>query len=89
MRYNVNGYRMEVKRMALKQPERCCICGVKKPSWNNPEPLRDGRLDCCNECNRLVVAARTKCARMPAEEGKAYLLRLRGMTHPELKDELG
>ena len=67
----------------------CCICGKEKPSYHNPDPLRDGAQDCCDECNRLVVRARMKGHPMTRDEYEAYILRLRGMTYRELADELG
>ncbi len=75
--------------MALNWSDRCCICGRIKPSYHNPEPLRDGVQDCCDDCNRLVIRARMKGHPMTKDEYEAYVLRLRGMTYRELTDELG
>ena len=35
----------------------CCICGKKFWGWgNNPYPIKDDG-ECCDECNKQVVAA--------------------------------
>ena len=69
--------------------EYCCICGQKTQSYHNPDPLREGTQDCCDACNRLVIAVRMKCGGMEKEERERYILRLRGMTYRELSEELG
>lgn len=70
--------------MNLNQSTCCCLCGSEKPSYNNPEPLRDSAQNCCNSCNRLVISARKKISQLPLEEREAYLLRLRSMTYAKL-----
>lgn len=36
----------------------CCICGKKFWGWgNNPYPIKDDG-ECCDECNKQVIAAR-------------------------------
>ena len=69
--------------------EYCCICGQKTQSYHNPDPLREDTQDCCDACNRLVIAVRMKRGTMNETEDSAYILRLRGMKYRELSDELG
>ena len=39
---------------------KCCLCGGKFEGWgNNPEPLRQSNLKCCDDCNmKFVIPAR-------------------------------
>lgn len=67
----------------------CCLCGADQWSYNNPDPLRNGELDCCDTCNLLVREARRRACLLPSEEYKAYVLRLQGMSYAELVQELG
>ena len=76
--------------MALKGAKICCICKKKKySSYHNPEPIRDGKMDCCSICNVLVCRARRKCFAYNEEERAEYLEKLRGMKCDELVAELG
>lgn len=45
----------------MKEKYVCCICRKEFTGYgNNPEPLVRGKdLECCDECNQLVIAART------------------------------
>ena len=70
------------------QLNRCCICGSKTIACNNPEPIRDGTLDCCDRCNLLVREARCQMFRMGEKERKAYEGRLRKLSYEALKEEL-
>ena len=67
----------------------CCICGKKVQSYNNPEPVRDGSLDCCDHCNRLVVKVRMKCHELSDSEREAFTLKLHDMSYQELADMFG
>ena len=66
----------------------CCLCGSTKNVYNNPEPLRDGGLDCCDACNLLVRTARIRYGELPEGEKEQYIRRLQGMTYAELQKEL-
>ncbi len=70
--------------MAKNGSNSCCICSKKVWSYHNPEPVRDGTLDCCDECNRLVIKAREKFLTLPREEYAAYASQLQRMTYDEL-----
>lgn len=65
--------------------ERCCICGRKRLSYHNPDPLRNGYLDCCCLCNRMVIGVRRRVYMLPEEEQDACLERLRAMSYDELR----
>ncbi len=69
--------------------DRCCLCGQPGDAYNNPDPLRDGEDNCCNACNRLVMAARRKLAFMPEEERRAQSQRFRALPYESLREELG
>ena len=68
--------------------EICCICGARVVCWNNPDPLRDGKDNCCEACNRLVIAARRKIFEMQEGERKAYTQMLRDLPLESLKEAL-
>jgi len=71
-------------------PERCCICGVEKICFNNPEPLRDGSgQNCCDDCNLLVRAAREQIFRLPEEERAELLKKLPEMSREQLEERFG
>ena len=70
------------------QLNRCCICGSKTIACNNPEPIRDGTLDCCDRCNLLVREARCQLFRLEETKRKAYEVHLQKLSYAELKAEL-
>lgn len=42
----------------MDEIKTCCVCGAKFTGWgNNPYPLKEDG-ECCDECNRKVVALR-------------------------------
>ncbi len=77
------------RQKEFERYDPCCICGRRAPCYNNPDPLRPGTEDCCDECNRLVIAARRRRDALPREEQEACLAYLRSLPYPDLKRELG
>ena len=68
--------------------DRCCICGAEVVCYNNPEPIRDGTLNCCDLCGLLVRGARWQMGRLAPELRQGYQAKLRGMPYEALKEEL-
>lgn len=65
--------------------QTCCICGAEKECYNNPDPIREETLNCCNDCNDLLVReARMRFFRLPEDEQLNYIDRLRNMSYEEL-----
>ena len=67
----------------------CCLCGAYTICWNNPAPLRNGdEGNCCEACNRLVIAARRKISSLTKSEGVVYAQMLRDLPIKRLNDVL-
>ena len=75
-------------KLKMGWSDRCCICGRNVTSYNNPEPLRSGELDCCNACNQLVCEARKRAYALEAKERDEYLSYLRELDYEALCIEL-
>ena len=80
---------MDSVSIRLGWTDTCCICGQNAVCYHNPDPLREGvRENCCEACNRLVIAARRKIDELPQGERAAYTQMLRGLPHKSLAREL-
>ena len=79
----------EMDKKRLGWTDVCCICGAHAVCWNNPEPLRAGEKEnCCEACNRLVIAARRKIFLLQKGERAAYAQMLRGLPPESLNKAL-
>lgn len=72
--------------------ECCCFCGKtmdKSRDFHNPYPLREGNLDCCNECNgSYVIPARRTLFTLSKQEQEDFLVYVKQMDPAEIRKAL-